>query len=437
MLLCGIDIGTTNLKVALYDGTSRPVWIRSTPTPRITDGIGTVTDATALLRVIEALVVEGWHALGRPSPIAAISTSGVGEDGVFVDADLVPLAPSIPWFDLRASVEAGELSVHPAATGQSGIAMDPTRAAPKWLWSARNLRATRQAQHWLSLTDFPLARWAGAAFISDTLASRTGCFDPVVRDWIAPLLQAANAPPLPRVLSAGSVIGRVQSLLFRQTGAVNENTLLVAGGHDHPVAAHAIHRLAANARVDSMGTANVIYGDAPVFQPESHDPKIAFMASIEGPGKIACLGVFEFTATVNRFPGGLAAVRPVLDLAELPGKPGQAKGANFTDVRQLLEWATMNARQMLERLGSFGVPEGPIFATGGWSRSQSLLELRASIFGQAVHAPDEKELSILGAALLASKALGQQLEFQTPVTVIAPRPDWAATYADLYAQFVA
>lgn len=438
MLVCGIDIGTTNLKVALFDGDSRPVWIRSQPTPRSTDRFGPVTNATTLLRVIEALIVEGWQALGRPAPIAAISTSGVGEDGVFVDADLTPLGPAIPWYDLRATGEAAELAAHPTATPRSGIAMDPTRAAPKWLWSARhNPETARAARHWLSLTDFPLAHWAGVPFISDTLASRTGCFDPVARDWIAPLLDAAQAPPLPRVVPAGTVIGALQGRFLRQSGAVDENTLLVAGGHDHPVAAHAIHKLASKARVDSIGTANVIYGDAPAFAPDCHDPHIAFMASIEGPGKLACLGVFEFTATVNRFPGGMPAVRSVLDLPQMPGAPGLAQDAGFDEVRRLLEWATMNARRMLDRLQAYGVPDGPIFATGGWSRSRALLELRASIFGQSVHAPEEKELSVLGAALFAAAATGRQPKFQTPVTAIDPRSDWAATYADLYAQFAA
>ncbi len=438
MLVCGIDIGTTNLKVALFDEESRPIWIRSRPTPRSIDAWGAVTDATGLMAIIEAMVVEGWQAIGRPSPIAAISTSGVGEDGVYVDRDLITLAPAIPWFDLRAVGEARELAANPAANAQTGIAMDPTRAAPKWLWTSRNTPdVVRGAQHWLCLTDFPLAVWAGVPFISDTLASRTGCFDPVVRTWIEPLLAAAHAPDLPRVVAAGTVIGTVQSRSLRDSGAADQNTLLVAGGHDHPVAAHAIHRLSATARVDSMGTANVIYGDAPVFHPAKHDPLIAFMASIEGAGKLACLGVFEFTASVNRFPGGMAAVRQVLDLPQMPGRPGATTGQPFGDARQLLEWATLNARQMLCRLKDYGVPEGPIFATGGWSRSRALLELRASIFGQPVHAPDEKELSVVGASLFATAALGQQARFQTAVTVIDPRPEWVEFYADAAAAFQA
>ena len=58
MLVCGIDIGTTNLKVALFDGENRLVWLRSEATPRSRDEIGTVTDATALVGLIGAMVAD-------------------------------------------------------------------------------------------------------------------------------------------------------------------------------------------------------------------------------------------------------------------------------------------------------------------------------------------------------------------------------------------
>jgi xylulokinase len=388
-----------------------------------------------LVGLIEAMIAKGWEALGRPAPIAAISTSGVGEDGLYVDDVINALGPSVPWFDLRATAEAAELATHPASTPRNGIRIDPTRTASKWLWSSRHRAEVRAAaRSWIALTDYPLAKWAGQPFMSDTLASRTGCFNPVLRDWIAPLLEATCAPPLPPVVSAGTVIGRMADASFRASGAVDHNTLLVAGGHDHPVAAHAIHRLDTSARVDSMGTANVIYGDAPAFSPECHDQLIAFMASIEGAGKMACLGVFEFTAAVTRFPGGMEAVRKVLALPAMPGVPGAA-GNPFSEERHLLEWATLNARRMIERLEAYGVPAGPIYATGGWSRSRALLELRASIFGQPIHAPEEKELSVLGAGLFAASAAGGSTAFQTPVAVIEPRQDWQQAYDDIYAEF--
>lgn len=436
MLICAIDIGTTNLKVGLYDETNHPVWLRSEATPRVSDRLGSVTNAIALTDLIERMIIGGWHASGRGRPIVALSTSGVGEDGVYVDADLQPLGPAIPWFDMRAQAEADELAQGASATPRAGIAVDPTRTAAKWLWGARNIpEMAEQAASWICLTDYPLVRWAGSSFMSNTLASRTGCYDPVVGEWIEPLLAACRAPHLPRVSAAGDVVGTLRSRTLLESGVADSNTLVVAGGHDHPAAAYAVHGLSHDARVDSMGTANVVYGDAPPFALDRFDPAIAFMASIEGPQKLACIGVFEFTATVNRFPGGIDAVRKAMALPRLPGSPATSLARPIASERQLLEWATLNARRMLERLGGYGVPEGPIYATGGWARSTALLELRASIFGAPIHVPEEKELSLLGAALLAAKACGGSTLFDTPITIVEPNRKWTAPYADLFAQF--
>lgn len=437
MLVCGIDIGTTNLKLALYDQQGQMVWLKTEDAPRIQDALGMVTDATALVTRIEGMLVEGWKAVGHGRPIAAISSAGVGEDGVYVDANLNPLGTSIPWFDLRASTEADELARHPSATPAAGIMLDPTRTAAKWLWTSRyEARQVARAAAWISLTDYPLAKWAGKAFMADTLAARTACFDSVNRQWIEPLLTACGAAHVPAVVCAGAVIGTVQSASLLQSGAVNENTLLVAGGHDHPVAAHAIHRIDALARVDSLGTANVIYGDAPVFPIKAYDPYIAFMSSIEGPSKLACLGVFEFSSTVTRHPGGMASIRQILKLPRIPGEPTRFVGFHDASERRLLEWATMNARILLERLDAYGVPDGPIYSTGGWSRSNALLELRASIFGRPIHAPEEKELTVLGAALLAASAVGGSQDFQTTVRVVDPDATWQSVYGDIFDEFV-
>lgn len=437
MLVCGIDVGTTNLKVALFGG-GLLRWIRTAPTPRTRDSLGPVTDASVLVRLIEEMIVAGWRETGRGAPIGAICAAGVGEDGLYVDARLNPLGPVIPWFDQRARGEAETLAASAAATPRAGIEMEPTRSAPKWLWTARNRpEDVAAARWWLSLTDYALARWTEVPFISDTLASRTGCFDAGARDWIAPLLAESHAPAMPPVVAAGTVVGAVRARALRDSGAADDGTLLVAGGHDHPVAAHAIHRLAPEARVDSLGTANVVYGDAPRLEIAAYDPLLSFMASIEGPERVACIGVFEFAAAVDRFPGGADAIREVLDMPRMPGEPCAAAAPPFTSERRLLEWAAMHARLMIERLDRYGVPAGPIFATGGWSRSHALLELRASVFGAPVHAPEEKELSVVGAALLATAAAGGSAEFDCSVTVVDPVEPWRKRYADVFTDFAA
>ena len=178
-MFCGVDIGTSNLKVALVDADCQLRWLASQPTPRVPDGEGLATNAKALCQTIEALIIKAWRETGAGPAITAISTTGVGEDGLNADAEFNPLGPALAWFDGRAGEEAAELSVQ---LGQrqipAGIGVDASRTAAKWLWLSRHRPAEAALGHaWLALTDYPLARWARQAFISETLAARTACLD--------------------------------------------------------------------------------------------------------------------------------------------------------------------------------------------------------------------------------------------------------------------
>ena len=75
--------------------------------------------------------------------------------------------------------------------------------------------------------------------MSETLAARTGCYDLVNRCWSAEALAFAGAPPLPRLLKTGEVAGTAGPGRLRDAGVVSPDTLIVAGGHDHPIASSA------------------------------------------------------------------------------------------------------------------------------------------------------------------------------------------------------
>lgn len=106
-LSCGVDIGTTNIKVVIIDGEGQVLARETRPTPRIASGEG---DPLALVAALESMIIIAWKRVGTSAPIEAIAAAGVGEDGVLVDARLRPLGPAIPWFDPRAQAEAEELA---------------------------------------------------------------------------------------------------------------------------------------------------------------------------------------------------------------------------------------------------------------------------------------------------------------------------------------
>jgi xylulokinase len=453
-LTCGVDIGSTNVKVTFVDEHGRAVWTRTVPTPRLPDESGVATDALGLVALIEEMIIAGWRTHGGSLPLQAIAAAGVGEDGVGVRADLVPTGLALPWFDERAATQANDLQRTSRYAAQAGLAIDYSRTAAKWLWLRQNRPADLlSSAFWVALTDYPAVAWTGRAFMSETLAARTACYDVYARCWIEPLLTAASAPTLPPVVPAGTVLGSVRKGPLRESGAASTATVVVAGGHDHPIAAATIRRLHPDALVDSMGTANLVYGETRDVAEPRLDPYVAFSVPPMGNAGVSCLGVFELAAAIQSLRGTTNLVPRLLALKRITGVPRDRpipipgsyellarSGDEPTevDVRAALEAATFYAWRMFDEILAAGAKPAPIFATGGWARSHALIELRASIFGQPVIVVDEPELTAIGAALIAAQgATGVALPFGEGLNLqkIEPVADWIEPYAGLYQDY--
>ena len=422
MIACGVDIGTTNLKVALVDAGGRLVAQATRPAPRIEEESAPVTDPSALLTVLESMIVAAWRQSGAAEPISAIATAGVGEDGFLAASDLRPLSHAIPWFDRRAAAEADELESAHSAQARTGLTFEPTRTAPKWLWLSRHRPAPPEAI-WISLTDYPLAAWGGAPFISETLAARTACYDVLGRRWIDELLAASAAPPLPQVLPGGATVGRMRSQTLLASGAVDRDTALVAGGHDHPVAASYIRRKAANAIVDSLGTAELIYAETDHYRPLPRTGLVHSPAILKAGGQ-ALTYVFELARAIRPItdlPGSRelldtaadSADAPTADLwlpteraiEELPGRLQTDAAGRLSIVRSTLEGCAFVARSVIDEMRSAGAIDGPVYCSGGRSRSDAWMRFRASALGVPIHRATEEEQAALGAALIALSAV--------------------------------
>jgi xylulokinase len=401
-LFCGIDIGTTNLKVLLLDATGKTLWVKSIPSPHLHDGVGIVTDARQLVALAEALIIEGWSAVGHGRVIAAISSGGIGEDGVGVDAALKPLGHAIQWNDRRGESYAQVLAQTEQARIYPTILLDFSSSAGKWAWLRQHKpQELSAAKFWLTMTDYPLAVWAKTEFMSATLAPRTGCYDVFTRSWISAFLTHVNAPPLPPLIEAGDVVGTMQPGTLIDVGAAHSNTLLVAGGHDHPVAASAIRRILKDARIDSMGTANATYGETSTLLPDHAMQGLYVTLPISGAKAVAVIGMTEFSVTLAKHVADVAVLYKSLQQG---GTIPAAILPIFTDLAQQTKhfWAAMTRA---------GVLPSPIYATGGWARSAALMQLRANIFGEPITVVDEPELVALGAALFAAQGAGNVPRF--------------------------
>lgn len=434
-LICGVDIGSTNLKALLLDGEGRTRWVKIVATPRLNDGLGVVSDAKGIVAALEGLIIEGWREVGGGAPVAVIATTGIGEDGIGVTANLEPLGHAIAWFDRRAAGDAQALSRLHDVERFPAARIDFIATASKWHWLRRERPLElAAARHWITLTDYPAVCWTGRPFISETLAARTGCYDVFAREWIEEFLVGSGAPPLPPVLKAGTVVGTMAGGALVTAGAADRSTLAVVGGHDHLIASSAIRRIEPDARVDSLGTANGTYGEVADPRPGMAWPGLDVSVPVAGGPGVSLFGVVEFAVALREACSDDAAIRAILSEPAIPGQPNAAETDLTSRVRRVLERTALQSREHFEAMARAGVPRGPLFATGGLSRSHALVELRASMFGEAVNVIDEPELTALGAALFAGQgAFGQAPDFARHHKrhIVEPRPDWMRIYEGL------
>ncbi len=169
-MFVGVDVGSTNIKALFIDEGGQDLWVKSVPSPRRHDGFGVVTDGLELIAALEDLIIEGWRAVGKGKPIAAIATTGIGEDGFCIDGSFRPRGLAIPWFDHRDKAEAEELLSSAEGRAHPWINYAFSTAAAKWLWLHRHRpEAITGNDPWVTLTDWPAVWWARRAFICTTL----------------------------------------------------------------------------------------------------------------------------------------------------------------------------------------------------------------------------------------------------------------------------
>lgn len=418
----GVDIGTTNLKVVALDPEGTVVARAIRPTPR--EAGTSLIDAGTLVAAIEDMVVA---VCGDRYLLAAICAAGMGEDGVLLDAHLAPAMPALAWFDpVRQDLFA---RLRPDLGPDDGldVAADPTRTLVGWAWARRH-PGFEAGGTWVALADVAATRWAERAFLSDTLAARTGAWRSADRSWDAGRLAATlgSVDLLPPVLRTGEIVGPLVAPRLRATGVVAEDALVVAGGHDHPVGGWGVDRMVPGVVLDSMGTAEVVVTQSRVPRPVA-GVEVDTAPGILSPG-VTVLRVEELARNVqwaSRDPevgahlrellGGRDAALPVFDAGYfLPGHRGGGTPSYAADAPRdprlrasaVLGALAIAGREAVDAVRAGAGGAGEVRLAGGWLRSPGWVDVKAAVDGGRSTPILEPQVTAVAAALLAAEARG-------------------------------
>ena len=394
--------------------------------------------------------------------VRAISVDSTSGTFLPVSADGTPLRPAIMYNDGRAGAAIAD-EVQGAGreiADKLGYRFPPAFALPKMLWLKRNEpEAFDRAAKLLHAADYIVGRLSGRFDVSDSSnALKTG-FDLCESCWPAFIESRLGIAlsKLPDVVAPGTAVGHVTSAASAETGLATQ-VAVIAGCTDGTAAFLASGACAPGEWNAVLGTTLVLRGVSshiirdPMGRYYCHrHPEGAWLpggaSNVGGECLVrlyrdADLSALD-SACVSRLPTGLAVYPLVRKGERAPFVSSTAEGfvigTPVDDAERYagyLEGVALVERWCLATLEDLGAPVGPtIHATGGGSRSDVWLQVRADVTQRRLVRPCVAD-AMMGAALLAaSHTLFDSLSDATramvrPQTVVHPREGLASAYED-------
>lgn len=218
-IVLALDIGTSGVRAALYDGRGDSIGGSQVSLSNEIAELagGGDADANALIDfVTRGIDVACAGAESFVSRIDYVAVSCFWHSLVGVDDAGRAVTPLLGWADTRAADAVAELKskleeskVHP----RTGARFHPSYWPAKLLW-LRSDRSElfRKATRWISFSDYLFLQLFGAATTSVSMASATGLFDQKACGWDGELLEAIgiSVEQLPPIAAAGQTALRLR-----------------------------------------------------------------------------------------------------------------------------------------------------------------------------------------------------------------------------------
>ncbi len=439
----GIDLGSTNMKAAIYDGDMKLVDRQSTPVSYIRDN-GFVEFSTedyfqSLIDLVRKMVKEN-----NIKEIRQIAFTGQAESLVCVDANGNALMNAISWMDERSTAECEELAqkfdnaVCERITGQQAVL--PTWPATKILWLKRNRpEIFKKTATFMLLKDYIVYKLTGVKLADMSIATFSFYFDIYDKCYWQDMLDAIGIteeklPPLAEPCTvAGPLTAEVTDAL-----CLTNNTMVNIGTLDHFAGMIGTGNVTVGGMTLSTGTVMAL--TAMCEEPAPRDSGIAMhygflpdthvMLPVAESGGVSlewfrrtCMGTTGYDEMncvfADRQPNSLLFL-PYLVGTNAPEFDTDASGV-FFGLRQehdifdmakaVMEGVSFMLRKNCEAIATKGTELRHIIATGGGAKSPIWCQLQADITGLPVVIPTEKEAACLGAAMIAAVSDGKFADY--------------------------
>ncbi len=479
-LVIGLDVGTGGARVVIVNaagairatvhadleaggkvpGPEQPGWHEQNPETwwkaarwAIRDAVRQVGGSPSVVELLQAICVDGTSG----------TVVGTSRDGRAT-------TPALMYNDARAEVEAHQLDALAHEHGETtGPRISASFGIAKMLWIQRHLPEAFAATHMFAhQADFITGRLTGRVGTTDYSNAMKSGFDLTAGSWAGWIDEHPDLRSrLPRVVAPGEALGNVSDAVADELG-LPRSLAVIAGATDGTAAF-----LASGAR--RVGENNTTLGTTLVFKRVAdrcvQDPDgLLYCHKLPGgcwlPGAASNVGGDwirkDFAgADLRQLDGAASELLPTQQLAyplrmqgdRFPFKSADAVGFCEPDATEstVRYAANLQGTAFVERLGYEVLDRataagdqgtaGAVYATGGGSRSDVWMQLRADVCGRAYHRPGCHE-SAFGSAILAAAGTvhGNLRDASQAMVKIARtfRPDRARheMYEELYQRFL-
>ena len=422
--LVGGDIGTTSLKIAVFDENGKMERSASRDYTLITKDERVEFPAEEYWEMF----LDAFQEVSESLDIAALSVDTQCETLILTDEDGNPLTNAIVWLDNRAEAEAREIEERFGkklvyeVTGQPEITA--TWPAAKLLWVKKN-----QPEVWAKtkkiflLEDYILYKLTGEFVTEKTLQSSSLYFDVRCGEWWSEMLDfiGVSKTQLPSIRNSVEIVGEYNGTKI-VTGVIDQ----IAGAIGAGVTTKSVIS-------EMTGTTMAMF--IPCDEMPSYNPSSIIPCHVNYDGKYALLSWTPAAGLALKwFKNGFCADLSFKEMDEIakeagvgaegltflpylcgstmpkysPKATGSFLGLTLSHTRAHMARAILEAVACMlkSNMDYLGIEADEIRATGGGASSPLWCQIKADMTGKKITTLENAESACLGSAIVAGTAIG-------------------------------
>ncbi len=366
--------------------------------------------------------------------IEGISISSQGIAIVPVDENLTPIYNAISWLDTRAESETMQIKKDFGEENIFTLTGKPIISAytlPKLIWLKNNIpQVFDKAWKFLMPMDFLIAKFTGTCVTDYSMASGTLMYDIKNFCWSQDILNfyGIEEEKLPKIVGSGSKAGFVLPEVAQRLGLKNDCVVAV-GAQDQKCAAFGAG-LKEGVVTVSLGTAAAI---TKLWSSANTDENqdIGWSGYVDKDSFVT-EGVISTAGTCLRWIRDMLFKDEQYDIINREAKQSLDRGSSllfypsFSDgtgtfyginmatnrgdfALAVMEGVAFQMRIILEAMNAYETVTSLVLFGGG-AKSDLWPSIIANVTGLEIKIPETYEAAGAGAAMLAAKAVGEQLQ---------------------------